>query len=255
MELEQKVAIVTGGASGLGEATVRKFIESGAKVGIFDLNEKRGTEISSELGEDAIFCKADITDESSVAHALEKVMASFGAPHLVVNCAGIANPGKIIGRDGLIPLSSFTQVLAVNLIGTFNIIRSAVGQMIHNSPNEDGERGVIINTASVAAFDGQIGQAAYSASKAGIVGMTLPLARELAQYGIRIVTIAPGLFYTPLLEGLPEKAKEALGKMAPFPQRLGKPEEFAELARHIVLNPMLNGETIRLDGALRMAPK
>jgi len=255
MELEHKVVIVTGGASGLGEATVRKLFESGAKVGIFDLNEMRGTKIASELGDGAIFCKTDVTDEGSVARAIEIVMASFGAVHSAVNCAGIATPGKIIGKNGLMLLSSFTKVLAVNLIGTFNIIRSAVGQMIHNSPNEDGERGVIINTASVAAFDGQIGQSAYSASKAGVVGMTLPLARELAQYGIRVVSIAPGLFYTPLLEGLPEKAKEALGKMAPFPQRLGKPAEFAELVHHIVLNPMLNGETIRLDGALRMAPK
>lgn len=255
MRIRDCVAVVTGGASGLGEATVRMFVRGGGQAAILDLDEERGRRAASELGDKAIFCKTDVVDEKSVQAAIDKTLESFGAIHIAVNCAGIAPPAKVLGKSGPMPLKLFDQVVQINLIGTMNVIRLSSEKMIENSPNADGEKGIVVNTASAAAFDGQIGQAAYSASKAGVVGMTLPIAREFAEYGIRVVTIAPGLFETPMLAGLPEKAKESLGKMTPFPKRLGKPSEFAGLVQHIIENSMLNGEVIRLDGALRMAAK
>lgn len=255
MEIKDRVAVVTGGASGLGEATVRNFVEGGGKVSILDLQQEKGQSLSAELGDDAIFCMANVTDEQSVQNAIDKTMEAFGRVHIAVNCAGVGAPAKVLGKEGPMSIDEFNQVVQVNLIGTMNVIRLAAEKMVANIPNEDGEKGVVINTASAAAFDGQIGQPAYSASKAGVVGMTLPIAREFAEYGLRIVTIAPGLFETPMLMALSEKVRISLGKMVPFPNRLGKPVEFAKLARQIVENPMLNGETIRLDGALRMAAK
>jgi NAD(P)-dependent dehydrogenase (short-subunit alcohol dehydrogenase family) len=252
MKTSDVVAVVTGGASGLGEATVRALAEGGAKVSILDLNQDRGEALASELGKDAVFCNTNVTDEGTVKAAIVKTMKAFGAIHVAVNCAGIGAPAKILGKDGPVPIDVFNQVIQINLIGTVNVIRLAAEQMAKNTPNEEGERGVVINTSSAAAFEGQIGQASYSASKAGINGITLPIAREFAPLGIRVMTIAPGLFLTPLLMALPEKVLDSLGKMVPFPNRLGKPTEFAVLARHIVENPMLNGEVIRLDGAIRM---
>lgn len=255
MEIKDRVALITGGASGLGEATVRYLLEKGAKISILDFAEDRGRKIASELGENCIYCKTDVTEEKSVKAAIDQTMAAFGAIHFVVNCAGVATPGKILGKDGPLPISQFNQVIQINLIGTMNVIRLAAEQMVKNPPNEDGEKGVVINTASIAAFEGQFGQAAYAASKAGVVGMTLPIAREFAGYGIRIMTIAPGIFETAMLQGLGEKVKESLIKTTLFPQRLGRSIEFARLAAHIIENPMLNGELIRLDGGMRMAAK
>ena len=255
MKISGCIVVVTGGASGLGEATVRMFVKGGGRAAILDLDEERGMRIASELGDRVIFCKTDVADEESVQAAIDKTMESFGAIHIAVNCAGISPPAKVLGKKGPMPVSLFDQVVKINLTGTMNIIRLSAEKMVENSPDADGEKGVVVNTASAAAFDGQIGQAAYSASKAGVVGMTLPIAREFAEYGIRVVTIAPGLFETPMLAGLPEKARESLGKMTPFPKRLGKPTEFSGLVQHIIENPMLNGEVIRLDWALRMAAK
>ncbi len=255
MDLSGRVAVVTGGASGLGEATVREIVTAGGKAVIFDLNEEKGNKLVGELEDQAIFVKVDVTSEENVQAGLERAIAEFGGVHILVNCAGIALAKKVLGRSGVHDLASFNKVLQVNVVGTFNAIRLTAEKMAANEPNEEGERGVIINTASVAAFDGQIGQAAYSASKGAVVGMTLPLARDLAPFGIRVVSIAPGVFETPLFAGLPEKAQAALAKMTPFPPRLGKPQEYAKLVRAIVENPMLNGETIRLDGAIRMPPK
>ena len=255
MNLKDCVTVVTGGASGLGEATVRIMVEHGGKVAIFDFDEKRGERVSSELGNAVIFCKTDVTDEQSVKAAIDKTIKSFGSIHVAINCAGVGTPAKILGKEGPMSMDLFNRVVQINLMGTMNVIRFAAEKMVKNTPNEDGEKGIIINTASVAAFEGQVGQAAYSASKAGVVGITLPIAREFADYGIRVAAIAPGLFETPMLAMLPEKAKEALGKMIPFPKRLGKPVEFAMLAQHIIENPMINGEVIRLDGAIRMAAK
>ena len=255
MEIKGSVAVVTGGASGLGEATVRNYVEGGGLVSILDLQEEKGQVLASELGDSAIFCSANVTDEQSVQSAIDKTLEAFGAVQIAVNCAGVGDAAKVLGKGGPISMDDFNRVVQINLIGTMNVIRLAAEKMVANAPNEEGEKGVVINTASVAAYDGQIGQASYSASKAAIIGMTLPIAREFAAYGLRIVTIAPGLFETPLLMALPEKVKDALGKMVPFPNRLGKPSEFALLARQIVENPMLNGETIRLDGAIRMAAK
>ena len=255
MDTKDIVAVVTGGASGLGEACVRVLVKDGAKVSILDFDEERGKEVASDVGDAVIFCSTDITDEKSVKDAVDKTMKSFGAIHVVINCAGVGTPAKVLGKEGPISMDHFNRVVQINLMGTMNVIRLAAEKMVENTPNEDGEKGVIINTASAAAFEGQIGQAAYSASKAGVVGMTLPIAREFADYGIRVVTIAPGLFKTPMLSGLPEDVRESLGKMIPFPKRLGKPIEFAMLAQHIIENPMLNGGVIRLDGAIRMAAK
>ena len=255
MIVKNSVAVVTGGASGLGEACVRNLNKLGAKVAIFDFVAERGEKIAAELGKDVIFAHTDVADDAGVQAAIKKTMDAFGAIHIAINCAGGAAPMKVLSRKGPMPLAAFNRTIQINLVGTFNVIRLALEQMVKNEPQEDGEKGVIINTASVAAFDGQIGQADYSASKGGIVGMTLPIARECAEYGIRVMTIAPGLFNTPLLQGLPEAARESLGKMVPFPQRLGYPQEFAQLVQHIIENRMLNGEVIRLDGAIRMAAK
>lgn len=255
MDIKDCKVIVAGGASGLGEACARSLVSGGAKVAIFDFAAERGQQLASSLGAHAIFTKTDVTAEESVQQAVSKIMEAFGGINVVINCAGVADPGKALTRKGPMPLAHFNRVVQINLVGTFNVIRLALEQMVKNTPNADGERGVIINTASAAAFDGQVGQSAYSASKAGVVGMTLPLARECAEYGIRVMTIAPGLFETPMMAGLPEAAREALAKMPPFPQRLGKPEEFAKMVRHIIENQMLNGEVIRLDAALRMAAK
>ncbi|MGA8943056.1 MAG: 3-hydroxyacyl-CoA dehydrogenase [Thermoactinomyces sp.] len=255
MKLENRVALVTGGASGLGEATVRRIVSAGGLAAIVDLAEEKGEQLKAELGEKAVFLPADVTDEAAVKQTVHHIKKHFGQIDVLVNCAGIAIAEKVLSRKGLHSLSSFAKVIEVNLVGTFNLIRTVAEKMSENPPNKEGERGVIINTASVAAFEGQIGQAAYSASKGGIVAMTLPVARELARYGIRVMTIAPGLFDTPLFASLPREARESLGKMVPFPSRLGFPDEYARLVQNIVENPMLNGETIRLDGAIRMQPK
>ena len=249
MRVEGKTFLVTGGGSGLGAATARRLAEGGAKsIILADLAQ------NEEVAENATFVETDVTDEDSVLAAVAAARDSGGL-HCVVNCAGVGTPGKVVGRNGPLDLGAFTKVIQVNLIGTFNVIRLAAAAMQENEPDEEGERGVIVNTASVAAFDGQIGQAAYSASKGGVVSMTLPIARELARSGIRVATIAPGIFETPMLAGLPEEARESLGKQVPFPPRLGRPEEYAALVLHIVENTMLNGEVIRLDGAIRMAPR
>jgi NAD(P)-dependent dehydrogenase (short-subunit alcohol dehydrogenase family) len=256
MKLSDVVAVVTGGGSGLGEATARLLAARGARVSILDLGRSRGAAIAAELGDAALFCEADVASPEQVEAALTQTLERFGALSAAVNCAGIGTSGRTVDREGKpFDLALFERTLRVNLIGTFNVIRLAAARMVKNQPNDEGERGVIVNTASVAAFEGQVGQCAYSASKGGIVGMTLPIARDLAPSGIRVNTIAPGLFATPLLMGLPEAVRESLGAQAPFPRRLGKPPEYAALVCHIVENPMLNGETIRLDGAIRMQPK
>jgi NAD(P)-dependent dehydrogenase (short-subunit alcohol dehydrogenase family) len=255
MNIKDCKALVTGGASGLGEACIRNLVKGGAKAVILDLDQARGEKLASELGSSVIFAKTDVTSEESVQSAIQQAINAFGGINVVINCAGIGDPGKMLSKKGPMPLATFNRMVQINLVGTFNVARLAVAQMVNNKPNEDGEKGVVINTASVAAFDGQIGQPAYAASKAGVVGMTLPMARECAEYGIRVMTIAPGLFNTPMLDILPEAARDALGKMVPFPPRLGKPDEYAGLAMHIIENPMLNGEVIRLDGAIRMAAK
>jgi len=255
MEIRSAVAIVTGGASGLGEACVRDLLAGGARVAVLDVAEEKGLELAGELGEKVVFLKTDITREDSVLEAVNKTVEAFGAVHVAVNCAGVGIPAKVIGKEGPMSMDHFKKVVEINLMGTMNVVRLAAEKMLDNTPNEDGEKGVVVNTASVAAFDGQIGQAAYSASKAGVAGMTLPIAREFAEYGIRVMTIAPGIFDTPMLAALPENVREALGQMVPFPKRLGKPTEFAGLVHHIIENPMLNGEVIRLDGSLRMAAK
>jgi len=254
MFIDEKSAMVTGGASGLGSATVRRLHSLGAQVLIADLNQKAGKALEDELGEGALFIETDVTREASIQSAVEGAVNQHGGLHILVNCAGIAIAEKILGKTGPHDLEHFSRVIEVNLIGTFNALRLTAAAMERNLPTEEGERGVIVNTASVAAFEGQIGQAAYSASKGGIVSLTLPAARELSRQGIRVVTIAPGIFDTPLLAGLPERARISLGKQVPFPPRLGRPDEYAALVQHIVENVTLNGETIRLDGALRMAP-
>ena len=252
MKINETVAIVTGGASGLGEATVRNFAAGGAKVAIFDMNVARGEQVAAELGDNVIFHKVDVTSEDAVKEGIAAATDAFGRIDACVNCAGIGYAMKTMGKEGPHDYATFKKVLEINLFGTFNVLRLAVEKMTENEPNEDGERGVIINTASVAAYDGQKGQVAYSASKGGIVGMTLPIARDLSFYGIRICAIAPGLFLTPLFEGLGEKVVEQLSAQVTFPKRLGKPSEYGELARNIVESPYLNGETIRLDGAIRL---
>ena len=255
MDVKDVKAVVTGGASGLGEACVRMLAGAGAKAAIFDMAVERGEKLAAELGDHAIFANTDVTSDESVQAAIKKMVEAFGNINVAINCAGVGDPGKVLSKKGPMSLGFFNRVVQINLIGTFNVIRLAVEQMVKNTQGTDGETGVIINTASIAAFDGQIGQAAYGASKAGVVGLTLPVARECADYGIRVVTIAPGLFDTPMLAQLPPEIKDALGKMVPFPRRLGHPAEYAKLARHIIENRMLNGEVIRLDGALRMAAK
>jgi NAD(P)-dependent dehydrogenase (short-subunit alcohol dehydrogenase family) len=255
MNIKGLTAIVTGGASGLGEATGRLLVEKGANVVLADLDEKRGKALVTELGDNARFVKADICSEDDVTAVVNTAKDEFGTVNILVNCAGILIAARTVGREGPFPLAGFEKVIKVNLIGTFNCIRLAAAIMAENKPNDGGERGVIINTASVAAYEGQVGQAAYSASKGGIVAMTLPIARDLSKLGIRVCTIAPGIFDTPMMAILPEAARESLGQQVPFPSRLGDPVEFAQLTQAIIENIMLNGETIRLDGAIRMSPK
>ena len=255
MQINGCTAVVTGGASGLGEATVRFVVKEGGKAAILDFDEERGTKIADELGDAVVFFKTDVTDESTVQQAVDGTVEAFGGIHFAVNCAGVATPAKILSKRGPIAIEQFNRVVKINLTGTLAVVKLVAEKMINNTPNDDGEKGVVINTASVAAFDGQIGQAAYSASKAAVVGMTLPIAREFADYGIRVVTIAPGLFETPMLAGLPEKAKASLITQVPFPKRLGQPHEYAMLVKHIIENPLLNGETIRLDQAIRMGAR
>jgi len=252
MKISETIAVVTGGASGLGEATVRKFAEGGAKVAIFDMNASKGEAVAAELGDHVIFQRVDVTDEASVKAGLDAAVEAFGGVTACINCAGIGVAMKTMGKEGPHSLDLYKKVIEVNLIGTFNTLRLTVERMSANEPNEEGERGVIVNTASVAAYDGQKGQVAYSASKGGIVGMTLPIARDLAFYGIRVCTIAPGLFHTPLFEGLGDEVVKSLSAQVTFPQRLGRPDEFGALARDIVESAYLNGETIRLDGAIRL---
>lgn len=255
MEFSRCSAVITGGASGLGEAVVRSVVAAGGKAAIFDLDTSGGNSLAGDLGAAALFLETDVVDEESVQNSLQAASKRFGEINVLVNCAGIGPAAKVLGRKGPHDLALFNKVLQVNLVGSFNVLRLAAAIMALNAPGTEGERGVIVNTASAAAFEGQIGQAAYSASKGGLVGFTLPIARELAVHGIRVMTIAPGIMETPMLMDMPDHVREALGKMVPFPQRLGYPEEFALLVRHIVENPLLNGATIRLDGAIRMQPK
>ena len=256
MKIQGATYIVTGGSSGLGAATAYRLVHAGGNVIIADLNSEAGEALATELGDKAKFVKTNVASAEEVQAAVDTAVSTFGGLHGAINCAGIAIATKVLGRDGSPhDLDAFSKVIQVNLIGTFNVIRLASAVMATAEPNEAGERGVIINTASVAAFDGQMGQAAYAASKGGVVGMTLPIARDLSRSGIRVMTIAPGIFETPMLAGLPEKARISLGQQVPFPSRLGRPDEYAALAQHIIENKMLNGEVIRLDGAIRMAPR
>ncbi|WP_330115345.1 3-hydroxyacyl-CoA dehydrogenase [Pseudomonas sp. JS3066] len=255
MRIENSVFLVTGGSSGLGLATARELVGQGGKVVLVDINADAGNARAEELGANARFVKADITREEDARAAVAVAVEAFGGLHGLVNCAGVAPAEKIIGRNGAHGLDSFARTISINLVGSFNMLRLAAEAMAQGEPNAEGERGVIINTASVAAFDGQIGQAAYSASKSGVVGMTLPIARELARHGIRVMCIAPGIFETPMMAGMPQEVRDSLGASVPFPPRLGRPAEYAALVRHIVENAMLNGEVIRLDGAIRMTAK
>ncbi|HUU71992.1 MAG TPA: 3-hydroxyacyl-CoA dehydrogenase [Burkholderiales bacterium] len=255
MEIRNNAFVVTGGASGLGAATVEMFAAKGGNVVIADLSRDAGEALAAKLGKQACFVECDVSSEKHARSAIEAASKQFGGLHGLVNCAGIAIGEKTVGRDGPHRLETFAKVININLIGTFNMIRLAADVMAKQEPNADGERGVIINTASVAAFDGQVGQAAYSASKGGVVGMTLPIARDLSRSGIRIMTIAPGIFETAMLKGMPADVQDSLGKQVPFPSRLGRPAEYAQLVESIFSNVMLNGEVIRLDGAIRMAPK
>jgi NAD(P)-dependent dehydrogenase (short-subunit alcohol dehydrogenase family) len=255
MKIDGCVALVTGGASGLGEATVRRFVAAGAKAVILDRPGSAGEDLAGALGARVAFVPADVTSADEVSAAVARAVERFGTLHVAVNCAGVGAAMRTVTKQGPMPLEIFAKVIAINLTGTFNVVRLAAAQMARNAPNEEGERGVIVNTASAAAFDGQIGQAAYSASKGGVVAMTLPVARDLASLGIRVVTVAPGTFDTPMLAMLPEEQRSALAAQIPFPSRLGRPAEFAALVCHVVENAMLNGETIRLDGALRMPPR
>ncbi len=255
MNIEGKVAVITGGASGLGAATARMFVEAGGRALILDVNEALARRFAASLGDRALAAAADVSDAAQVEAAIGAARARFGRIDVAVNCAGIGGARRVIGKEGPVELEWFERIVRVNLIGTFNVTRLAAAAMAGNEPGEDGERGVVVNTASIAAFDGQIGQTAYSASKGGIVGMTLPLARDLARHGIRVATIAPGIFDTPLLGKLPDEVRGALAASVPFPQRLGQPEDYARMAQFIIENSYLNGEVIRLDAALRMAPK
>ena len=255
MNIQNKTFIVSGAASGLGRASAGLLNAMGGKVVLLDVDAARGSRAQKELGAAAYFMQTDVTDENAVRNAILEGTDRFGPIYGVVNCAGIGPAERILGREGIHSLDSFRKTIEINLTGTFNLMRLTADAMQHNPPLEDGERGVVVNTASIAAFEGQIGQAAYSASKGGIAAMTLPAARELARFGIRVMCIAPGIFKTAMLEGLPEEVQQSLGAQIPFPSRLGKPEEYAELVKHIIENPMLNGSVIRLDGAIRMEPK
>ena len=255
MDLASAKAVISGGASGLGFATAQRVIDAGGHTALLDVNEEQGNSSAEQLGERAMFIQTDVTNEVAVKDAIQKANEFMGGITLTVNCAGIATAGRTLGRDGPWPAENFSRVIQVNLVGSYIVTKEAAAFMQHNDANDNGERGVIINTASVAAFEGQIGQAAYSASKGGIVGMMLPLAREFAQFGIRVNTIAPGIFMTPMVAGMSEEVQESLGKQVPFPPRLGRPEEYADTAAFIYGNAMVNGETIRVDGAIRMQPK
>ena len=255
MDIQGKTFVISGGGSGLGAATARLLVAKGGNVVIADINPAAGEETAGELGDRARFVRTDVTSEADVQAAVDLACAAFGALHGAVSCAGIAPAEKVLGKQGVHQLDTFTRVIQVNLIGTFNVLRLAAAAIARNEPGESGERGVLINTASIAAFEGQIGQVAYAASKGGIVGLTLPAARDLAPLGIRVMTIAPGIIETPLLAGLPEAARLSLGQQVPFPSRLGRPSEYAALVAHIVENQLLNGEVIRLDGAIRMGPR
>jgi NAD(P)-dependent dehydrogenase (short-subunit alcohol dehydrogenase family) len=255
MQLSNHTFLITGGGSGLGASTALLFAANGANVVLADIQSDVGEKLAAKIGDRACFIKTDVTNEAAVQHAVDAAVSTFGALHGAVNCAGVVTGEKVLGKNGPHDYANFKRAVEVNLFGTFNVIRLAAGSIAKNAPGESGERGVLINTSSVASFEGQIGQAAYSASKAGINGMTLPIARELAKHGIRVLTIAPGLFDTPMMAGLPEDVRDSLGQQTPFPPRLGRPEEYAALAKHIVENEMLNGAIIRLDGAIRMAAK
>ncbi len=255
MQIQDRVFIVTGSGSGLGAATARRLIGAGAYVLLADLNSETGTAQAAELGKNARFQQTDVADAASAAAALAACSSAFGALHGLVNCAGVAPSEKVVGREGPHKLESFARTVQVNLIGSFNMLRLAAAAMVRSEPDAGGECGVVVNTASVAAFDGQIGQAGYAASKGGVVAMTLPIARELARHGIRVMTIAPGIMETPMIKAMPTEVQDALGRMVPFPSRLGQPDEFARLVVHIIDNTYLNGEVIRLDGAIRMAAK
>jgi NAD(P)-dependent dehydrogenase (short-subunit alcohol dehydrogenase family) len=255
MQLKDTHAVITGGASGLGLAVANRMVLAGGKATLLDVNEAQGAAAAAALGERATFIATDVTDESAVDGAIDRARERLGAIQAAVNCAGIATPTRLVGKQGPMTGAYFRKMIEINLVGTLLVAKAAAMAMQHNSPNAQGERGIIIMTASVAAFDGQIGQVAYSASKGGIVGMTLPMARDMASSGIRVMTIAPGLFATPMMKGLPQEAQDSLGKQTPFPPRLGEPDEYAALVAHIIENVMLNGETIRLDGAIRMAPR
>lgn len=255
MKIENSVFVVTGGGSGLGAATARMLVAAGGKVVLADVNVEAGEALARELGSNAAFVQTDVTNEDSAKVAIDRAASGFGALNGLVNCAGIAPAEKVVGREGPHRLESFARTINVNLIGSFNMMRLAADVMSKAAPNAEGERGVIVSTASVAAYDGQIGQAAYAASKAGVVGLTLPVARELARFGIRVMTIAPGIMETPMLMGMPQEVQDSLGKTVPFPSRMGRPAEYAALVRHIIENAYLNGETIRLDGAIRMTAK
>lgn len=256
MQLSDARAIVTGGVSGLGLAVAERLVAAGGKVALFDVNDDKGVEAVAALGAgNARYWKTDVTDEAAVAANVAAAKEFMGGLNVAVNCAGILGAGRVLGRDAPMPLKNFSTTVMVNLVGSFNVAKAAADLMQHNAAGDDGERGVIVNTASVAAYEGQIGQAAYSASKGGVVGMTLPMARELARFGIRVNTIAPGIFWTPMVDGMPEDVQKSLSASIPFPSRLGRPAEFADLVAHILGNTYLNGETIRLDGAVRLAPK
>ncbi|MCL6618705.1 SDR family NAD(P)-dependent oxidoreductase [Thermomonas hydrothermalis] len=256
MQLSNVRAVVTGGVSGLGLAVARYLVAHGGKVALFDLNDEKGASAVAELGqENARYLQTNVTDETQVTANVAAAREFLGGLNACINCAGILGAGRVLGKTGPMPLAHFQTTVMVNLVGSFNVAKACADLMQHNDAGADGERGVIVNTASVAAYEGQIGQAAYSASKAGVVGMTLPMARELARFGIRVMTVAPGVFWTPMVDGMPEDVQKSLAATIPFPSRLGRPDEFAELVGHILVNPYLNGETIRIDGATRLAPK
>ncbi|MGA8278715.1 MAG: SDR family NAD(P)-dependent oxidoreductase [Rhodanobacteraceae bacterium] len=255
MQLDQVKAVVTGGASGLGFAVAKHLLANGGRVALIDLNDERGAAAVEELGANACFRRSDVGSEQDIVAALADIHAKMGGLNVAVNCAGILGAGRMLGKEGPMPLASFSKTVTVNLIGSFNVAKAAAALMQHNEPGADGERGVIVNTASVAAYEGQIGQAAYAASKGGIVGMTLPMARELARIGVRVMTIAPGVFHTPMVDGMPEPVYRSLCAQVPYPSRLGAPEEYADTVAYILRNRYLNGSVIRIDGAIRLAPK
>jgi NAD(P)-dependent dehydrogenase (short-subunit alcohol dehydrogenase family) len=255
MQLDQVKAVISGGASGLGFAVAKHLVAHGAKVALLDVNDEKGHAAAAELGASATYFRTDVTSEEGVASSLKDAQEKLGGLNTAVSCAGILGAGRVLGKEGPMPLKTFATTVTVNLIGSFNLAKAAADLMQHNTPGEDGERGVIINTASIAAFEGQIGQAAYSASKGGVVGLTLPMAREFARIGVRVMTIAPGVFHTPMVDGMPEQVYQSLCAQVPYPSRLGKPEEYADTVAFILQNRYLNGETIRIDGAIRLAPK